>query len=270
MAGMLQQAQQAAGMAREIPLSPAEQQMAVGAAPPAPTAAPAGPPAAPAQGPPPGGPAQGGMPSAQSGMPPAQSGMPPAQGVPDVSGEQSVPGEPGMDTDVAPGDVSANTPDVDPVTDGVNIRTKMSDATDDEQKEYRKALQALSQVLYSNNKTNATIMQALSSTRTDKIDPIAKTGILLIKQLDDQIDLDESVVAQFTQDVTERLIELAEARYEVDYSPVEYQQALGTTWEGVMASFGVEEADYKRFTESMAPEDMVTAKRAYQGALSHG
>ena len=275
MPGMLQQAQQSADLARELPLAPAQQPQPAQPA----AAGPQGP--APAQPAP--GPAQAAPGPAQAAPGPDQAGgadpMAEAAGVPtDVSGEggETVPAEQGPDELLMegagdPGDVSAHTPDSPPPSpDEIHIRTKMHQASEDEQREYKRAIAALSKVLYSNNKTNASILQALASTKQDKIDPLAKTGILLIKQLDDKLDFDEAIVAQFTQDTVERLIELAEARHGVEYSPVEYQQALGTTWEGVMAAFGVSEQHYKEFTESVAPEDLVTAKRAYQGALHHG
>ncbi len=274
MAGMLEQAQDAANRARQVPIPQGQPGAAPGQPGPAPGPAPGQPGPAEAGQPGPQGPAEAGPPPgpAQPGaMSPDAAAQPTdASAAPPGMMEGQVPGEePAEDLNDA-SDISAHTPDVQPVTGDVNIKTKMADATEEEQQEYKRALEALSTVLYSNEKSHSTIVRGLSSTQQDKVEPVAKMGILLIKQLDDKIDLDESVVAQITQDTTERLIEMAEARYGVEYSEVEAQQALGTMWEGVMASFGIEEEDYKRFTESLHPEDMVTAKRAYQGAISHG
>lgn len=141
------------------------------------------------------------------------------------------------------------------------------EASADEQREYERALSSLYKVLYSNDKTHQSIVQGLKSTPQNKIEPVVKMGVLLVKQLDEKVDLHESVIAQITGDTVDRMIEIAETRYGAQYSDTEAQRALGATWEGVMMMFGITEEDFQRGMQGLSQEDVFYGKQVYQGAL---
>ncbi len=227
---MLQQAQQSLERAQQLDLNPPPPQV----------------------GPPQTGPPAGPSPGLQPGM---AAGTVPPPAMP----QEALPPEP---PPVMPGD----TPRPGTVVDaGTPPSGHPASAT--EQREYVKAMEALYQVLYSDSKTSRAIVQGLESTPDNKVEPIAKMGITLIAQLDEQIDLDEAVVAEVTAETVERLIEMAEVRYKADYSDLEMQRALGATWEGVMLMFGVDEDNFSKFAEGLSQKDILRSKQVYAGAL---
>jgi len=149
-------------------------------------------------------------------------------------------------------------------------KTKMEPATAQEQQEYERAMDALHEVLYGNDDTSSTIVKSLMDTPKSKIDPLVKTSLLVIQQIDDKIDLDEAVIAQFTGEVVERLIELSEVRYKTNYSDKEAQTALGATWEGVIQLFdGADQQEFDSFTRNLHPDDVAKGEKMY-GELLHG
>lgn len=135
-----------------------------------------------------------------------------------------------------------------------------------EQREYERALAGLYKVLYEDDRTHQAVLRGLKSTPFNKVEPITKTSLLLIQQLDEKVDLDEAVVAQITGDTVDRLIEMAEVRYKAEYSDLDAQRALGATWEGVMMMFGVDEQDFKQTMAGMRREDIVRGSQVYEGA----
>lgn len=153
---------------------------------------------------------------------------------------------------------------------GDEPKTKMEPATAQEQQEYERAMAALHEVLYGNDDTSNTIIKSLQDTPKSKIDPLVKTSLLLIQQIDDKIDLDEAVIAQFTGEVVERLIELSEVRYKTNYSDKEAQTALGATWEGVIQLFdGADQGEFDNLTRNLHPDDIAKSEKMY-GELLHG
>ena len=140
-------------------------------------------------------------------------------------------------------------------------------ASPEEQEEYEKALAAMHIVLYKNEKSSDQILNML--TPEDKIGSLAKAGMMVISQLDAKLDLDENIIAELTGDVVDNLVELGEQGKGFTFSEQELQAALGSTWEGVMQIYGVDENQYASFTEGMSDEQMSGYQKEYQGYLGN-
>lgn len=135
-------------------------------------------------------------------------------------------------------------------------------ATEDEQREYERAMGALSKILYEDERTSASIVRQL--TPEEKIGSVAKASMLTITQLDQKLDFDESIIAEFTQDVVDRIIDLYENVHSEEFSDQEMKQALGATWEGIMEVYGVDEEDYAELTAGLSDEEFEGYKSQYK------
>ena len=129
-------------------------------------------------------------------------------------------------------------------------------------------MSGLNQILYEDEERSNAILGMIQP--EDKVGSLVKTGVMLIKQLDEGIDLEEGVIAQVTMDTGDLLIELAETGHNIEYSDKEAQAIAGSLWEGVMALFGTEEADpaqLEEMTQGMSPEDLQGYEEQYKGFL---
>jgi hypothetical protein len=107
----------------------------------------------------------------------------------------------------------------------------------------------------------------------DKIGSTAKVNILFMRELDKKVDLAESVVAAVTQEVTERVVELAEARHGIEYAPDEVEKILGATWEGVTALFGSDGGpegaqSFQQFAQGMDSDALAQLKQQHEARLN--
>ncbi len=147
-----------------------------------------------------------------------------------------------------------------------NMPMNETDATSGEQAEYDRAMDALGQVLYSNEKISNSIVDQIDP--EDPVGSTAKVSMLLIQQLDQKVDLDEVVVADITQETVSRIMELAEARHGIEYDDRDAQAILGATWEGVSEMFGVDEADHAELVNSVGSERLGPLKAQHEAALN--
>lgn len=128
------------------------------------------------------------------------------------------------------------------------------EATPEEQANYERALDGLHQILYEDPERSKAIADTLQP--NDKVGSIVKTGVMLIKQLDEKLDLDQNVIAEITVDTADRLMELGEASKDMTFSEKETQAIAGATWEGVMALFGMDDESVRDMTSGMSPEEI--------------
>jgi hypothetical protein len=139
------------------------------------------------------------------------------------------------------------------------------EATPEEQAEYERAIGALGQVIYANDDTSGAVLDQLQP--EDPIGSVAKAGILLVKTLDEKLQLDEAVIPQLTIEVADRLVDLAEAKFGSEFSEQEAQAVTGATWEGVMDLFGIDPEAYEEFVAGMSDEDIAQQQQAYKQFL---
>lgn len=139
-------------------------------------------------------------------------------------------------------------------------------ATPEEQQEYDKAMDALYMVLYQNEKTSQAVEDQLNA--EDKVGSVVRAGLLVIKALDQKIQMDEAVIPQMTREVADSLVEMAEAKGIPPFTDGEAKAVLGAMWEGVMQVFGFDEEQAKELTEGMSPEELQQSEDQYQQFLS--
>jgi lipopolysaccharide biosynthesis regulator YciM len=139
-------------------------------------------------------------------------------------------------------------------------------ATPEEQKEYERAMQALAQVLYNNPEVANAIVDQIDP--NDKVSSTAKVSMLLIKQIDEKIQLDVNVVAEVTKETVGRIEELAEARHGIEYGGREHQVILGSTWEGIQKMFGMEKEEAEALMAGVGGEGLADLKQQYDGFLN--
>jgi hypothetical protein len=228
--GVLDQAQQGAGGGSVTPQL-AEAAAAAGAPPPA------------ADQPEAGAPPAGAPPQPGAGAPPAGAPPQPGAGAP-----------PGGASPAA-----GNTAEV--------MAKYMQQGDPREQEEYERAMRALVKVLYSNDDTANAIVDQVSP--DDLVGSTSKVSMLFLKELDRKINMDEAVIASITQEIVERVAELAEARHQVQFAPTDMEKIMGATWEGVQTMYGNEDTEgFANTVRSMDPNDMSALKQQHDAILA--
>lgn len=139
------------------------------------------------------------------------------------------------------------------------------EASPEEQAEYERVLGAINRVMYGDENTSQSIADQLQP--QDKIGSTVKASLLLMKQIDEKVDMDEVVIPQITQEVADRMIDLGEQVKGMQFSEQEVQAVAGATWEGVMEIFGVDPDSYEELTQGMSPEQVQGFEKEYNGYL---
>jgi DNA gyrase/topoisomerase IV subunit A len=155
-----------------------------------------------------------------------------------------------------------------PAYQGEDISMQEEPASSREQAEYERAIKAMERILFAEDRLADAIMKQIDP--NDKVSSTTKATALLIQQLDEKIDMDETIIPQVTMDAVDTVTELAEARYGVSFNEQEVQATMGATWESVMAMFGVDEADYNSLRAELSEEDMSKLSTSHQGFLGQG
>ena len=135
-------------------------------------------------------------------------------------------------------------------------------ATPEEQAEYERAMKALAKVLYANDKIANSIVDQIQE--QDRVGSTTKVSILLVQQLDKKLQMDESIVAQMSQEVVSRIMELAEARHQFNYGDREGQVIMGAVWEGVQQMFGMEPQDAEALMAGIGGEGIADLKQQHE------
>jgi hypothetical protein len=143
-----------------------------------------------------------------------------------------------------------------------------TEATAEEQQEYDYAVSVLGKVLYENENTSEAITKQLQP--QEKVGSVAKASMLVIKQIDEKIDLDEVIIPEFTQDVVDRMIDMYENLHGDEFSEQEAQGALGSAWEGVMELFGIDEDSYAELTAGMSDDEFAGYEAQQKQFLGEG
>lgn len=225
-------------MSQGAPIAPQLAEAAAGAGAPAPAAgAPQGQPQAqpmPQGAPPQGAPPQG-MPP-QGAQPPQEAPEPPAEQVDPTA--EAVPGE---------------------------MVGELEQATPEEQAAYARAMKFMSKILYSDKGANGIVGQISPN---DKVSSTMKAGVMLVEQLDKKLQMDEAIIPEITQEAITRIMELAEARYNMEYGGREAQVIVGATWEGVQALFGTNPEDGQALLEEYTPEELQKLKQQHEGFVN--
>lgn len=139
-------------------------------------------------------------------------------------------------------------------------------ASPEEQQEYERVLGATMTAMYKDPEISKAIVDQLQP--EDKIGSVVKASVLLIKQIDEKVNMDEVVIPQITQDVVDQMIQLAERTKGMQFSEQEMQGALGATFEGVMQVFGINPEDAQSFMDSLDEDEITRGEQDYQKFLN--
>jgi hypothetical protein len=190
---------------------------------------------------------------------PPQAG-PPQAGPPQAGPPQA--GAPGQDLPMEPG---AAAPGVEGGPEAVNPEGEVEagePATPEEQAEYERVMNAVQKVVYENDETSDAVIKMVQP--DNKVESTVAATVLLLHQLDSKLDMDESVIAQVTQDLADIVVDLAENAYGIQYSERDLQNILGATWENVMDIYGADEEGYNEFMSGMSPEQQKQQGEVYK------
>lgn len=144
-------------------------------------------------------------------------------------------------------------------------------ATPEEQRDYDRSMQAVAKVLYGNDKIANSVVDQIDP--NDKIGSTAKVSMLFIRELDRKLNMSETTIAPVTQEVVERVAELAEARHSISYSPGDMEKVLGAAWEGVAAMFGSDGGQegsqaFQQFVSQFDDRTLSEIRSTYEAALN--
>ncbi len=139
----------------------------------------------------------------------------------------------------------------------------------EEQQAYEEAMIELKDVLYENEQASDALINMVAP--EDLVGSTSKTVIQLIAQMDEKINLDESVIHGITEEAVDRLSELVEQTHGVEYSDTQIQQVMMTSWEGVLGVFGGEdeiEPSYRELAASVPEKEIRNAQSKYKEIMN--
>lgn len=138
-------------------------------------------------------------------------------------------------------------------------------ATPEEQAEYERAVGALGKVMYEDEESSEAILDQLRE--EDPIGSITKASVLLVRQLDDRLDLDENVIAQFTLEVVDRMVDLYQEKTGQPLEDADVEKVVASTWEGIMQVYDIDEEDYRQFTDGLSEDEVKSMEQSYKQKL---
>lgn len=208
----------------------------------------------------------------------ASAGAPPPgaqpQGQPPMADAAAAPSPPAGSNppeQAPPARASAPTPEAGGAPAPEGELPNAQPATPEEQDAYDQAMGALAKILYSNDNIANSVVDQIDP--NDKIGSTSKVAMLFIREMDRKINMPDAVVAPVTQEVVERMAELAEARHNIKYEPGEVEKILGATWEGVAAMFGSDGGQegsqaFQQFVSQFDSGTLSAVKEQYEAALN--
>jgi hypothetical protein len=149
--------------------------------------------------------------------------------------------------------------------DTPNADAPEEQASPEEQKEYERAMDAVSTVLYKNQGTSEAIADMLQP--EDKISSVVQATMLTLHQIDAQLDLDETVIPQVMSDIADMVMDMGEQVKGMTFSDKEAQAVLGATWEATMQMYGVDEDAYHNFTSGLDDKKLSGYEQKYKEFL---
>lgn len=205
--------------------------------------------------------------AAQTSAPEEAEPAPPETAAPATEAPESAPESTGTG---APGEDVTQEAQPEPGAEGQDVQTPPTGegeepATPEEQAAYERAFRALNKIMYTDQKSSQSVFDMLQP--EDKIGSVSRAAMMLVKSLDDKLDMPETIIAQITQDAVEQLCDLAERAKQMPLSEQEQQQAMGATWEGVMEIFGQPVEDMKQFAQ-VSQKDAQKGMPEVQSALN--
>jgi len=144
-------------------------------------------------------------------------------------------------------------------------------ATPEENAEYDRALGGLSKILYENIDTSGAVIDMIQP--EEKAGSVAQAALMVITQMDQQMDLNETVFAELTKETVDRIVDLAEQTKGIKFSDADVRNALGAAWDGILVTYddpdnpGGNQRDLEELTQGMSEEDVQAQTQQYKQFL---
>lgn len=139
-------------------------------------------------------------------------------------------------------------------------------ATPEEQQDYDRAVAALMKILYKDDKTHAAIMQKIDPNNPGK--SITELTVLLITELDQRLDIMETVIINLIPEVVDRLVELAEKSGRIQIEDREVMRIAGAASEMILQQYGTTPEDAAAVAGSVSDAERAEAEQMYKGLLN--
>ena len=199
-------------------------------------------------------PAGGLPPSGQAAMPTAPVGRPPMSPTGDMDLNRPMDGKEALRLSRLASQPGASSALAEP-----------QPATPEEQEEYDRASEIVQRALYEDGQIADGFENMLSP--NEKVGSVAKAVIFGVSTLDSEYDFDEVIIPALTEEMTDRVIEIYEKKFQDEFSEPETQSAFGAAWEGVMQLYGTDADQYAELTQGMTEDDYDAMESEYHGML---
>ncbi len=143
-------------------------------------------------------------------------------------------------------------------------------ASPEEEAEMKRAVSALSEIIYANESAHKAIIQKLSSSNVPPVNKLIDTTLSLASQIDKKLNLDEGVILPFIAETYSRLYELAQTGKLFTLPQDLLQQGLMTTVQMALKAYGVSPQDYNAFAESIGAQNASKLVNFYKSQGSQG
>jgi len=144
------------------------------------------------------------------------------------------------------------------------MSTHTDEVNGEEQQSYEESLELLSDALYKNEQASDALIKMINP--ESKVETAAKAVIMLVSNIDEKANVDESVFYTLTMEAADRLMELAETQG-MEFSEREVKQIAMASWEGIMGVFGGDESmegDYNYLSKDMSDTDIKQGQADYE------
>lgn len=146
-------------------------------------------------------------------------------------------------------------------------------ASPEEQAEYERVMDEIIDVVYGESGGDRVSDSIADSIQPgDTVGSMIQTGTMLIGQMDKKLDMDDTVIPQVVEDVTEILADVAETKNGVALTQEELEASLMGIWEGVMYLLGGDapiEPDFQEATQGMSQQDLAAMQQEYDARLGN-
>jgi hypothetical protein len=140
--------------------------------------------------------------------------------------------------------------------------------TEEEQADYNRAIQAVSKILYADDKMHQSIVGKINP--KDYFNSLTQLVLLIITQVDKKIDIMDSVILGLVPEVTDRVVEIAEKVGRSTIPDKQVMRIATASQEALMSKYDVKKEELEEMQLNVSPEERVKYEEHYQGLLADG
>jgi hypothetical protein len=141
-------------------------------------------------------------------------------------------------------------------------------ASPEDEAELNRANSALAEVLYKNDSSFKSTLKKLSAENIPPLNRLSDTTMMLVTEIDNKINVDEGVILHFVATTYMSVYEVAETAGVLQLSEVEVKKGLMVTLQLALEAYGVSEADFSDFADSIGEKGAAELINMYQQETS--